>query len=358
MEQIIHNTPNWQYEAAACIARQYTDKESSFMEKHDKFGMTKDEMIEYMKKYTEYTEKVSLEIMPVYAKYPSLEKFFREINSEKNTSIALSLVREYGQKLSSSIKDDEIDSIISKFIPHIAGEFPASITEEDIIINNVEDVFNLIDKLSFDDADKMKILDLYRNRYEVIRKLVELLNLCVPICQKYFPIIREEFEKTVKLLNSADNVEDSINSMVGLKMNMPQKRYIYISIVCFSYVSMVTFDEELTMFIGIYIFDLANLRAKNKFNDAQIATDLKAIGDPTRLKIIHLLSKDKMYNQELAEKLKLTPATISHHINVLLSSNFISITVDTEKATKIYYVLNAEKFNSVSKIIKALADNI
>lgn len=360
MEQIIHNTPNWLYEAAACITKQYTNHQSSFMENHDKFGMTRDEMAEYMKRYTEYKEKVSSEIMPIYAEYPSLEKLFHSDNfdSEGNDSIALSLVRSFGHNMTSSLNNDEIDHIISDFIPTIADNFALHVKEEEIVVNNIEDVLNLLDKASIEDGDKMQILNLYRNRYEIIGKLSELLNLCAAVCQKHFPIIKEEFEKTIKFLNQAGDLEDLIHSSIDIDIKISEKRDAYSSIFCFNGLSMISLEDRFTVFIGIYFFDLDNLKNKNKFNDAQIVADLKALGDPTRLKIIHLLSKDNMYIQELAEKLKLTPATVSHHINVLLSSGFISITVDTEKAKKIYYKTNSEKFYSISNIIKALADNI
>lgn len=359
MERIIHNTPNWLYEAAACITKKHTNHQSSFMENHDRFGMTEDEMDEYMKKYTEYREAVYSGIIPIYAKYPYLERFFHGFNydTEKDISMALSLVRYLGEYLSPSLKDDEIDDIVKKFIPIIADGLSLSIKEEGLVINNVEDVLNLLDRVSIEDGDKMQILNLYRNRYEIISKLAEFLQLCVPVCKKHFHIIKEEFDKTVEFLNQADNLEELINTASGVEISIPEKNDVYASIFCFNELSMIDINDKFKISIGIYFFEFYIRKNKNKFNDAQIVADLKALGDPTRLKIIHLLSKDNMYIQELAEILKLTPATVSHHINVLLGSAFISITVDTEKAKKIYYTTNSEKFNSFGDTIKTLADN-
>ncbi len=49
---------------------------------------------------------------------------------------------------------------------------------------------------------------------------------------------------------------------------------------------------------------------------------------------MYSLAKEPMYIQQLAEELNLTPATISHHIDVLLKSELISITMDVEKSKK------------------------
>nr|WP_243167914.1 metalloregulator ArsR/SmtB family transcription factor [Anaerocolumna cellulosilytica] len=93
----------------------------------------------------------------------------------------------------------------------------------------------------------------------------------------------------------------------------------------------------------------------NEFNDTQLTADLKAIGDATRLKILHLLSGKELYLQEMADALKLTPATVSHHMNILLQSEMVCITVNIEKAKKVYYSLNPVKLTELGETIKRLA---
>lgn len=110
------------------------------------------------------------------------------------------------------------------------------------------------------------------------------------------------------------------------------------------------------MYVGIYFFDYLKLKTENRFSDTQLINDLKALGDATRLKIVHLLAKEKMYVQELANELELTPATISHHINTLLKSELITITLDTERPKTIYYQLNPGKIYSLGSTVQGLVD--
>lgn len=50
---------------------------------------------------------------------------------------------------------------------------------------------------------------------------------------------------------------------------------------------------------------------------------LKALADETRLKIIGALSEREMYVELLAERLKLTPATVSFHMKKLLAAGLV-----------------------------------
>ena len=68
------------------------------------------------------------------------------------------------------------------------------------------------------------------------------------------------------------------------------------------------------------------------------------------------LAEKPMYTQELAEELDLTPATISHHIYILLRNELISIIMDVEKSKRIYYEINKDKLKSLSLAIESIGD--
>lgn len=358
MDKIIHSEPNWMFEAAACIVEQYVNSDSSFMDNHNKFGMTRDEMNEYMKKYITYKEAVTSEIMPIFRKYPLLERIFSDtsFSTEINNSLVLPLVIFFGEALYHSLNHKDIDNVIKRFLIGIIEELLSNPDEEEIVINNLEDVLNLLNKLGVEDSMKIQLINLYHNRYEVVENLSKLLQQCVPVCQKHYPVIKEEFEKAVKLLKETENLEALLNSSYGIKIEIPPSGEIYSNIFCYNHLSMIDTKDKLTFYIGIYFFDYLNSKSENIFNDEQIVADLKALGDQTRLKMIHLLTNKKMYVQELAEVLELTPATVSHHINILLKSGLISITVDADKARKIYYETNAEKIESLGDTIKSLVN--
>jgi len=131
---------------------------------------------------------------------------------------------------------------------------------------------------------------------------------------------------------------------------------VYINIFFFNQLSMRAYDDQNAMFAGIHIFKLCELSDENKYNDAQMVASLKSLADTTRYKIICMLSEKSMYMQEIADKLGLTAANVSHHINMLLQYNIISIILDSEKNKIIYYELNkteiARLAESLNNIIK------
>ena len=55
----------------------------------------------------------------------------------------------------------------------------------------------------------------------------------------------------------------------------------------------------------------------------RLVTFFKTIGDPTRLRIIKLLSQGPLHGQAIAGKLGLTPATITHHLKKLRDTNVV-----------------------------------
>ncbi|MCA1027569.1 metalloregulator ArsR/SmtB family transcription factor [Cytobacillus sp. FSL W7-1323] len=63
----------------------------------------------------------------------------------------------------------------------------------------------------------------------------------------------------------------------------------------------------------------------------------KTMGDPTRIRIVYLLSKGPLHGQAIAGKLGLTPPTITHHLHKLRDINLVY--TRREKNT-VYYYLN------------------
>jgi ArsR family transcriptional regulator, arsenate/arsenite/antimonite-responsive transcriptional repressor len=56
----------------------------------------------------------------------------------------------------------------------------------------------------------------------------------------------------------------------------------------------------------------------------ELARVSKALGDPTRWRILELISSHKeMFCGQLVEKCRLTPGTISHHLKILADADLI-----------------------------------
>lgn len=71
----------------------------------------------------------------------------------------------------------------------------------------------------------------------------------------------------------------------------------------------------------------------------------QVIADPSRRKILHLLSKDSYNINTLAENFEMSRPAVSKHIKVLETAGFISI---HENGRERYCVLSQEGFNEIS----------
>lgn len=70
----------------------------------------------------------------------------------------------------------------------------------------------------------------------------------------------------------------------------------------------------------------------------------KALSDPTRREILHLLKKGDLSAGEIVDHFNMTGATISHHLAILKAADLI---VDKRQGKYIYYQLNLSVFEDM-----------
>jgi DNA-binding transcriptional ArsR family regulator len=76
--------------------------------------------------------------------------------------------------------------------------------------------------------------------------------------------------------------------------------------------------------------------------DTEAIVVAKSLSDQSKLEILRALKNRKLYSLEIAHKLGLTPATTSHHMNMLLSAGLVEV---SKKGSKVYYRLRADGIN-------------
>lgn len=90
----------------------------------------------------------------------------------------------------------------------------------------------------------------------------------------------------------------------------------------------------------------------NKYEE--YSTLIKAIADPSRLKIIDLLSCGEKCACELLKYFEYTQPTLSHHIKVLSENKLINV---RKEGIWNYYSLNQDKCNQLSESIQLIISN-
>ena len=79
----------------------------------------------------------------------------------------------------------------------------------------------------------------------------------------------------------------------------------------------------------------------------------KALSDPTRREILHLLKKGDLSAGDIADRFDMTAATISHHLSVLKNADLI---FDRREGKYIYYQLNLSVFEELLGWFKDFMD--
>ncbi len=81
---------------------------------------------------------------------------------------------------------------------------------------------------------------------------------------------------------------------------------------------------------------------------------LKALSDPTRLKILHYLSDNPQTPSQLAKRLRLRPPTVIHHLNALRLASLVYIIVE-ENEEKRYTIRESEVADTFKDLRKYLS---
>jgi len=106
-----------------------------------------------------------------------------------------------------------------------------------------------------------------------------------------------------------------------------------------------------TIYMGIFIDDLYQMidnlhKARNSNNPV-----IKALSDSSKFDILLSLHNSPKYNLELAEHLRLTPATITHHMQTLLLHGLVSV---EKRDGRVYYTLQKDVIAAAVTQIKEL----
>ena len=83
----------------------------------------------------------------------------------------------------------------------------------------------------------------------------------------------------------------------------------------------------------------------------EVSLICKALSDPNRLRIIHLLTFGEQCACELLEQMQITQPTLSHHMKALDKCGLV---MSRKKGKWSHYSLNSEQWNAFSKYIESV----
>ena len=352
----IKSSPIWTYEVIHFLLEVKLEEEKEIIQNHNSFGKTKEEVEEFFHNYLKYKNILKKEVLPIYYEYPKLDIAFKIGKDENNQAelvrfITSIKVSGYNRPLSNEDRAKIVEGAIVEVLENSFVDL-----EDNPEIGSLSHLLELLETTEKTAEEKLQLISIYENRCEFMLELEEFVDRVIPIFKTHYPIISSDFNNTLNLLEETENLSTIFPEVITVDFPDVEETNIGIGIFSFNQLSVGYNDNILNYSIGIYFFILSELKEQYSSYEEALLSDLKAISDNTRLNIIYNLAESPMYIQELAEKLDLTPATISHHIDILLKNQLISITMDIEKSKRIYYEINKSKLKSLGLAIESIGE--
>ena len=223
------------------------------------------------------------------------------------------------------------------------------------------DVFSKLNNTLFNDAQRMVLLRFFQDIDRFYARVREGLEKLEVICRRHYPLVekrcREKMERYLR--QGSDSMPVRYMYRLVLKGETLRPRDpVHLCVTPVMYNSMglrFIVDQPLNklLWIGMIYEDLDELKNRQKRRQESTEEQLKAIADPTRLSIMRMLSQRPHYVQELADALGLSPATLSHHLKVLLHAMLVGTGIEGRRS---YYSLNAEELSGLAVDLQGMAD--
>lgn len=207
-----------------------------------------------------------------------------------------------------------------------------------------------IDEREYKDEIKWFLLSLIKDPIGHVEKFVVLTRKYLPLYQefkkKYWGLYQEFIKWTEEKLDKEGTnfLEDHLKFM-----NLEDYHKVYLN---FSLLGLLTSyhlgDGNVHLFIGI-TFKRYVEEEKDKRDIDKHLMIYKVLSDRTRFDIIKMLYEKESYGQEIAQRLGITTATVSYHMDFLFAASLIRL---KRKSRRIYYSLNTEQIKSSMNFIK------
>lgn len=215
-----------------------------------------------------------------------------------------------------------------KSIENIYGDDVTTLT-----IDHLDDFIQFLDQSNLNEKMKWKLMRFFQQPKEHLQHLAAAINQNAESCKKAIRMVEKPLAELLVHYAKALTHEPTFNIFNNLEKT-PSR--IYPTLIY--PVAQITYGDN-------YFWGLLNHVALEKRNTqansiASLLSKLKVLSDHSKFQILLSLKKSPKYNLEIAEELGLTAATTSHHMNALLTCNFVGL---TKKHGRIYYHVEQEK---------------
>lgn len=211
---------------------------------------------------------------------------------------------------------------------------------DDIIDNNTAQFV-----MNYNQLKKFKI-----ESSHVFQNFIDTLEMFSDIYDRVAPKIDEIYQREIKSFMADMQDEEAFrNSFLMIQFDgstdLLRRIDVCVTIIPEYYLMYIASEDrsKLTLVVGF------GMRKYAIEQEATLAQEVfKTLGDPTKLLMIQLAAKEPYCAKDFSDRFELSKATISHHINILLSLKLF--TLNLQEGKKLYYSTN-------KALLKRLFDN-
>lgn len=190
---------------------------------------------------------------------------------------------------------------------------------------DTEDFIDFIKKAHLQKEEKWDLLAIILDPVPYYQQLIILLKQNIPVfhkaCAEHSTFIEQNIKRCIKHMKDIYIKDD--NCTLTPLVATP--------------ISLLEINSDI--YCGIFWYNVTHFNLDNGMDSDKLALTLKALSDKTRLEILRLLKEAPSYNLEIAQKLSLSPATVSHHMAALIIRNFVKL---EKRGGYTYYHLNKD----------------
>ncbi len=229
---------------------------------------------------------------------------------------------------------------------------------------SLKEILMTIGSMEVSVEDKWNIQQMYLNREEHINKIVNLMNKAEEIFRKHQylwqPLIEDYYDFWEGKLEETNPFTDLNNfCQLNIKDVSPLGVIFIPSIAGFNQIAFKISEtgpdnnKPDYMMVGVLFGDdfyFNVLKDKTAYEDTALQC-LKLLSDRSKLDILSIIKDNRSYGAELAKKLNLTTATISHHMSALMDRRLVKV---EKENNRVYFSTNKQIIAELLDYLKLL----
>lgn len=232
------------------------------------------------------------------------------------------------------LADIEESSITESFVKELLEE------KESVVHTppSFDEIINLLKNAGFSSTTCWKLMLFFQSPKKMIEGLAEIVTHNISAYEEAVNSIKSQVDRLLYEFPKGECLSAPL-----------QEGTIITPILVYPGAELVNLNKvNPNSYVGLLTSEIYKMMENSKTTRKNLLTVLKALSDNSKFEILTSLMKSPKYSLELAEELNLSAATVSHHMNMLLTNRLVNV---EKKDGRVYYTLSKE---TVKKIIDEL----